>query len=240
MQTTWNLLGNDAHLRIAESRRDPFSTPTTYDEAKQQALDQLYHHVAPYLQRIAELESDHDKDAGSLPLLKVWETNNCRRKRLVVAPSKRRATELSQSSRYSFNRRYEEAHDDWWYSIARNGEGLWIEEVDDQTKGTGIFYRPLERAEAEQIVENELAYYRRMSTDRLTAKIGQKTTSTGESALGTPYKITTSIDVFDWKPNQIHVGVEIDDCLEWWHSRVWSHFSRPLPKTTVDWRQEGF
>ena len=131
---------------------------------------------------------------------------------------------------------------DWWYHLAHE-EAIWVEERDDQKQGTGVFYKPLSREEAEQILEPHISPYRTMNIDELLALVGQTTTMTGISSQGTPYKIKTEVRRWDWDKERIRVEAVVDDCLGWgWRLSV--SVDRDLPEPVVveteEWAKEGF
>ena len=228
--------------RVAEFRVEyPGDTVMAYEEAKAAALQRLRDHVAPYLARIEELEQDVFGETGALPPFRAWRKWSGVRA-VVIAKTKKRATELTRASRYSFDSRWHECSDDWWYHLARE-EGVWIEEQDDRKQGTGVFYKPLGREEAEQILEPYISPYRTMGIDELLAQVGQTSTATGVSSHGTPYKIKTEVEQWDWDEDRIHVEAKIDDCLGWGRHRS-ACVVRELPELAVvateEWAKEGF
>jgi hypothetical protein len=236
----WSVGGNGADLRIYEKslREDQYGYDSlvSYAEAKETAMNSLRDHVEPYLMRIAQLESDQFEISGKLPPFKAWQRQYD--KIIVVAKTKRRAIELCAESRYGFNEIWALCQGDWWYKLAHE-EGLWAEKRDGNKMGTGIYYRSLSRNEAEEIAERHMREYREMPLDTLIALIGHSTTITEESSHGTPYQVTTKIEVYEWQSNQVSVQVEVDDCLGW-QGHYWDVWSRGLPQVTVDWVKEGF
>ena len=240
--TGWRMVDWDENTRIAEFKIDnPHDKLVSYEEAKAEALKRLRDHVAPYLARIEELEQDKFVEAGALPPLKAWRCDYSH-KAIVVAKTKRRAAELTRESRYGFNLSWHKCKDEWWYHLAHE-EAIWVEERDDQKQGTGVFYKPLSREEAEQILEPHISPYRTMNIDELLALVGQTTTMTGISSQGTPYKIKTEVRRWDWDKERIRVEAVVDDCLGWgWRLSV--SVDRDLPEPVVveteEWAKEGF
>jgi hypothetical protein len=234
----WKVVDSGPDTRIAEFRMEnPHNTLISYEEAKAAALQRLKEHVTPYLARIEELEQDAFAEAGALPPLKAWRCHYGS-KAVVTAKTKKRAMELTRETRYTFDSSWYECGGDWWYHLARE-EGVWIEEQDDRKQGTGVYYKPLGREEAEQILEPYIWPYRTMDIDELLALVGQTSTATGVSH-GTPYKVTTEVERWDWDEDRIHVEAKIDDCLGWgWHPSA--SVDRKLSELAVEeWAKEGF
>jgi len=241
-RTTWTIQGEDQGWRLVEVRAEGVAGPRmSYREAKERLITSLQQRAAPILGRIATLEADEDAEAGALPPLKAWTRKyEYSYNTVIVAPTKKRAIELAYRTRYSFDQDFEIAEGDWWYRVARQGEGVWVEERDEEKQGTGVYYRPVERSEADQIVEQHLAAYSAMPIERLVAEIGAEYTITGESSFGTPYRLVTQIRACDWKQNHVSVTACLNDCLNWWPSGSHSTIHRELPKLTCDWEHEGF
>ena len=240
-QRTWAVVGNGAGLHISEVGEAASADQLlTYDEAKEQALAQLRQHVAPYWERMAELMSDHDLEAGAYPTSKAWFMDRiCEGKVVVIARTKAQAIDFCKETRYSFDRHYSAAKGDSWYRLARDGDGVWIEERDESNKGTGVFYRPIDQHEAEQTLEQALASYRTMRIERVAAMKGQVKRETRVTSVGTPYKLTVHVTNSAWEPDTLLVYAEIDDCLGWWSSRAISSIERTI-RPAVDWKNEGF
>jgi hypothetical protein len=236
----WKVFGRESDMRVAEFRTEtPDNELMTYEQAKVSALQRLREHVAPYLARIEELEQDVFGETGALPPFRAWRKWSGVRA-VVIAKTKRRATELARETRYGFDNSWHECEGDWWYHLAHQ-ESIWIEEQDDKNQGTGVYYKPLSREEAEQILEPYISPYRTMGIEELLAQVGQTSTITGVSAAGTPYKITTEVEQLD--EDRISVKAEIDDCLGWgWHPSA--SVDRKLSKLAVvgteEWAKEGF
>ena len=242
--TGWRMVDWDENTRIAEFKIDnPHDKLVSYEEAKAQALKRLRDHVAPYLARIEELEQDKFVEAGALPPLKAWRCDYSH-KAIVVAKTKRRAAELTRESRYGFNLSWHKCKDEWWYHLAHE-EAIWVEERDDQKQGTGVFYKPLSREEAEQILELHISPYRTMNIDELLALVGQTLTATGISSQGIPYKITTEVEQgtsVSSGQEVICVQIGIDADRGW--MLPWVSVLRDLPERVVvgteEWVKEGF
>lgn len=240
--TRWKVFGVETDTRVAEFKiENPDDQLMTYEEAKASALQRLKDHVAPYLARIEELEQDVFAETGALPPLRAWK-RSYGSNAVITAKTKKRAAELAEESLYGFNIGWDACEGDWWYHLARE-EAVWIEEQDDQKQGTGVFYKPLAREEAEQIVEQTISPYRTMSIDVLLGQVGRTSTVTGGSSQGTPYKITTRVERGEYAEEVIFVRVRIDDFLNWkcpehsWHER---YLSKLTPTGAVDWAKEGF
>ena len=153
--TRWKVFGVETDTRVAEFKiENPDDQLMTYEEAKASALQRLKDHVAPYLARIEELEQDVFAETGALPPLRAWK-RSYGSNAVITAKTKKRAAELAEESLYGFNIGWDACEGDWWYHLARE-EAVWIEEQDDQKQGTGVFYKPLAREEAEQIVEQTI------------------------------------------------------------------------------------
>jgi len=239
----WKVIGSESNVRIAEFRSNaPHDTLMPYKEAKAAALQRLRDHVSPYRGRIEELEQDVFADTGALPPFRAWRCSYGS-KAIVTAKTKKRATELARENRYGFDCSWRECVDDWWYHLAQE-EGIWVEEQDDRGQGNGIFYKPLDRVEAEQILEPYIAPYRTMDVEQLFAQAGQTSTATGVSSQGTPYKITTKVVREAFHGNDaVYVYAHIDDCLGWGYGHSTS-VKRDLPELAVvgteEWVKEGF
>jgi hypothetical protein len=240
--TGWKTTGHESDMRIAEFKTDdPHDTLVSYEEAKAQAIKTLRDHVAPYLARIEELEQDVFAETGALPPLKAWRQYH-EPKAVVTATTKKRAMELTRKTRHCFDAGWHDCEGDWWYHLAQE-EAVWAEERDDQKQGTGVFFKPLGREEAEQILDLFIAPYRMMNIDEILALVGQTWTVTGVSSHGTPYKITAEVRRRDWDKEHIRVEATIDDCLGWgWRRSV--SVDRDLPELAVvgieDRAKEGF
>jgi hypothetical protein len=211
-----------------------------YEEAKALALQRLKDHVAPYLTRIDQLGKDQFLDTGALPPLKAWRYEF--RHAVVTAKTKKRAIELVRTNRYGFDSSWRECCGDWWYHLAHE-EAVWIEKQDDRRQGTGVFYKPLDRDEAEQILEQQVSPYRTIGINELLGQVGRTWTATGVSSQGTPYKITTAVRHWDWDEEHICVEAGIDDDLGW-GCQPSKSVKRDLPELAVvgaeDWAKEGF
>tara|TARA_R110002096_G_scaffold380542_6_gene574478 strand:- start:1147 stop:1872 length:726 start_codon:yes stop_codon:yes gene_type:complete len=238
--TGWKVLGDGPSRRIAEFKTNKGDdTMLSYDEAKDDVLRFLKEHIDPFLQRIDELENDDDRVSGALPPFKAWCSNYGT---VVTAKTKKRAIELLETTRYSFNLDFNEAGGDWWYHLAHE-EAVWIEETDEEGKGTDTYIKPVGRDEANHIIEEHLSPYRTMRLDELLSKVGEEIESTGESSDGTPYKLTTTIRRYEWQPDTIGVIVRLDDELKE-GCRVWDSIDRDISEllvlSSVDWKKEGF
>jgi hypothetical protein len=243
-QRTWAVRGTDADIHISEitGDHDP-NQPLTYEEAKARALAMLNEHVAPYLERICALASDHDLQSGTMPRTKAWVLDRpyCGNKVVVIASTKAQAAKLAHESRYGFNKYYELATGDWWYELAHKGEGIWIEKQGENKKRTGHFVRPLDQAEGDQILQQTVARFQAMSIERLNRMIGRRFEERGQSSTGTPYKVIITIKTYsNWEPNKLFIAIDVDDGLDWGPSRRSEYICRQLPNTTVDWKREGF
>ena len=242
MTTTWKLIGHDADLRIAEFRIDRNEEANlTYGEAKAKALEQLRDHIAPYLARIDELESDIFQVHGSLPPLKAWQLGYSDRL-IVTSKSKKRAMELVDESRYSFDNRWSECDGDWWYRLAQE-EAVWMENRSSTGLGNGTFHRGLKREEASAFLEEYISRYRDMSTFHLLSQVGQRRVDTLIAPFGTPYKIITNVQIYEWSQSTLNVECRIDDGFDViWHPTI--TIERALPQfemaCAIDWRKEGF
>lgn len=245
--TGWKIVDSGSETRIAEfTVVNSYDNVMAYAEAKAAALQRLNDHVAPYLARIKELEQGQFAETGALPPLKAWGYD--RRHAVVTAKTKKRAIELAEETRYGFDSDWHECLGDWWYHLAHE-EALWIEERDDRKQGTGVFYKPLAREEAKQILEPYISPYRTMDIHELLGQVDQISTVTGFSSQGTPYKVTTRIRRWDWDEDEdedegrIFVAAEINDCLGW-NSSISLDVCRDLPELAVvgaeDWPKEGF
>jgi hypothetical protein len=240
-RTGWKVIGSGADTRVAEFKGDNSQdTRLSYEEAKASALQRLKDYVAPYLARIEELEQDRFLDSGTLPLLKAWSYEYANA--VVTAKTKKRAMELTEETRYGFDCSWRECGGEWWYRLARE-EAVWIEERNDRKQGTGVFFKPVKREEAEQIVDSYISPYRTIGIVELIGQVGRTSTATGVSSQGTPYKVTTEVRHWDWDEEHIYVNVEIDDCLGWgW--RPSKSVKRDLAELAViganDWIKEGF
>lgn len=240
----WKVVDSGPDTRIAEFKMDnPHDTLLSYEEAKAAALQRLREHVAPYLARIEELEQDAFAEAGALPPLKAWRCHYGS-KAVVTAKSKKRAMVLATETRYGFDSSWHECDGDWWYHLAHE-EAVWIEEQDDRKQGTGVFYKPLPRNEAEQIIEQHILPYRTMGIEKLLDQMEQSSTVTGVSSQGTPYKVTIEVGGATLHSGQgwVYVRIEIDDCLGW-RSHHSALVKRELPELAVagpeEWAKEGF
>jgi hypothetical protein len=210
--TGWKMVDYDENTRIAEFKADESDNElVSYEEAKAQALKKMKDHVAPYLARIQDLEQDTFAETGALPPLKAWRCDYSH-KAIVVAKTKRRAAELMEESRYGFNLSWFECEGDWWYHLAQE-EAIWVEELDDKERGTGVFYKPVSGKEAKNILEPYLSAYRTMDIDDLLKRVDQTSTDTGISSEGTAYKI--KFEVRNWDKGHIRVDAELDHCLNW-------------------------
>ena len=170
-------------------------------------------HLQPYLQRIEELQNDTFAVSKKLPPLNAWQ-EECSSRIVVAAPSKKRAMELAQISQYDMETYWEQCSGSWWYHLAYE-EGVWCEERGDNGSGTGIYYRPISKVEADEIAAQHLNQYRVMPIDRLIRIAGQEVVETGESSTGTPYRFTAEIRIYDGRPEQIIVIGEVNDLLGW-------------------------
>ena len=242
--TGWKVLGLESDTRIAEFKAEnPDNKLVSYEEAKADALKRLRDHVAPYLARIEELEQDEFLETGALPPLKAWRCDYGH-KTIVVAKTKKRAAELTGDSQYGFNSSWDVCEGDWWYHLAQE-EAVWVEERDDERKGTGVYYKPVSREEAEQILELFISPYRTVDIDELVNMVGQTLTVTSVSSQGTPYRIKIEAEQGVMYPGQegICVRIRIDDCLGWkWlpSASVVRDLPRPDAVETEEWAKEGF
>lgn len=188
-KTTWKIVGAGSDTRIAEFTLDHQQEKVmTYGEAKAAALQTLKAHVAPLLARIEELEQDQFLKAGALPPLKAWR-QRYGGQAVVTAQTKKRAMEIVDESRYGFNSSWDECKGDWWYHLAHE-EAIWMERQDAEKQGTGIFYKPLDRDEGQQLLEQHVAPYRVMDVSELLWLVGNQWNVTGIGLQGTPYKIS--------------------------------------------------
>ena len=150
--------------------------------------------------------------------------------------------ELAQQTRHCFDSSWHECKGDWWYHLAQE-EAVWVEELDDQERGTGVFYKPLGREEAEEILEQYLSPYRMMNSDELLALVGQSSTTTGVSSQGTPCMITAEVDRGEYEADLIFVRVRLDDFLGW-QCPAFSWYERDMSELAVveteEWAKEGF
>jgi hypothetical protein len=240
--TGWKMVGSEENTRIVEFRvEDPHDKLTPYEEAKAAALQSLRDHVAPYLARIEEIEQNLFAETGALPPLKAWRYDYGH-KAIVTAKTKRRAIELAETTRHSFDSNWHECEGDWWYHLAHE-ESVWIEEQDDKKRGTGVYYKPLTREEAEQILEQHISRYRTMGIGELLSQVGQNSTVADISSQGTPYKVTTEVERGRYAEDLIFVRVQVDDFLGW-KCPDFSLHERDLSKLTpigaVNWVKEGF
>jgi hypothetical protein len=221
----WKVLGTESDRRVAEVRADEVGdTLSSYDEAKREAIQSLWEHAEPYLRRIQELEQDRFQVLGALPLCKAWRS----RTKLVTAKTKKRAIELLGRSRYSFDADFSEAGGDWWYHLAGE-EAVWIEEQDERGKGTGVYLQPVERDEADRVLEEQLSQYRTLTGETLVSRIGEKVEATGVSSQGTPYRITTTVRRYEWQPDTVQLEARLDDGLDG-GCRTWKWIDRKLPE----------
>ena len=203
----WKVLGTESDRRVAEVRADEVGdTLSSYDEAKREAIQSLWEHAEPYLRRIHELEEDRFRVVGALPPCKAWRS----RSKLVTAKTKKRAIELLGWSRYSFDSDFSEAAGDWWYCHASE-EAVWIEEQDERGRGTGVYLQPVERDEADRILEEHLSPYRTMSSEDLLSRVGEESKATGLSSQGTPYRVTLTVQ--KWQPDTVQIEARLDDGL---------------------------
>ncbi len=241
----WTIVGTGPETRIAEFRAEnPDNNFISYEEAKAKALQRLKEHISPYLARIEELEDDLFAETGALPSLKAWRKRYGNRA-IVIAKTKKRAMEIAWQTRHGFDSSWDECDGDWWYHLAGD-EAVWVEEQDDRKRGTGVFYKPLDRDETEQILEQLISPYRSIDIAEVLGQVGQTSTDTGVSSQGTPYKITIKVQQEIIHPGQegICVRVEIDDCLGWhgWYSTYDSVY-RELPELAIVgtevWTKEG-
>jgi hypothetical protein len=237
----WILTGQDADLKIFETRVSDkeysYKNLATYADAKAEAIKQLQDHIEPYLKRLEELQNDAFADSGKLPPFKAWCKRNGRI--VVAAKTKKRAMEFAHLSRNDMENYWQKCSGSWWYHLAYE-EGVWCEEIGENRSGTGVFYRPIAREEADEIAVRHLNKYQTMPIDKLINIVGQEEVENGESSMGTPYRFTASISMSDWETEEICVIGVVDDCLNW--TRGWVSINRKLPlhKAVVDWLKEGF
>jgi hypothetical protein len=212
----WKVLGTESDRRVAEVRGDETGdTLSSYEEAKKEAVRCLREHVEPYLRRIEELEQDRFAVLGALPPCKAWHRRGdyLRSTTVVTAKTKKRAIELLGWSRFSFDFDFSEAGGDWWYHLA-NEEAIWIEEQDEQGRGTGVSLKPVSRDEAKRILEQHLLPYRTMSAEDLVSRLGEDSKATSLSSQGTPYRIKLKVQKYEWKPGTVQIEARLDDGLD--------------------------
>lgn len=235
-KTTWQVTGTDANRHLYEVRvNDSDDKLSSYEDAKQGALRMLREHIAPYLQRIDELEADQDRTSGALPPNKAWWSESGK---VVTAKTKKRAIELLDESRYGFDLNFTEAGGDWWYRLARE-EAIWIEEIDPDGQETGNYFKPVVRDEAARIIEELLSPFRTMPVSELLARIDEDCQSTGVSSDGTGYQLTTKIRRFDWQPDTVRVTGELSDCLRG-GCRESKYVECDVTECLAGWQKGGF
>lgn len=121
LQLRWKIVGEPPNLHICEVRE---GGELTYAEAKASAIALLQQRVEPLLKRIGQIEADVDRETGKLPEFKLWQLYGYGFRQLVSAKTKKRARELTGSSRYEFDNYYTPIDAVGWYQYAR-AEGVW-------------------------------------------------------------------------------------------------------------------
>ena len=229
--TTWTTIGSEAELRIAQFRVQSDDPTMTYHAAKEDALLRLRSHIAPYLERIHELETDLFMLRGQLPQLKAWSYGPY----FVIARTKKRAAELTGKSRHSFNSCFSEEDGDWWYEYAGE-EGLWREDE------FGVYRRTLGRELATSLLNAAMEPYLSMPLSKLQQLVRQNVSSEGVSVHGTPYTVEIQIGHVSWGEPCVSIFGSIQDGLDW-INRVNRFETRTLliaSDSASDWRKEGF
>ena len=235
----WRLTGDVPNLAIAEVKQHNDLGLTSYSEAREQALTKLRRHVQPYLDQIERLESDECAATGRLPEFKAWQHSRGRRHTLVLAKTKKRAIELVEGTRYGFEESWEPCGGTWWYEYAVE-EGVFVEETDENNRGTGVFLRPPSREEKDEIVERFAAPYRTMSEEKLLSKVGRTFVSTGEGRHGTSFRVTVTVEE-SHRRSELWVQAEVDDGLEHFGGGGRAYFHRKVPASeSCNWIKEGF
>ena len=233
----WLITGQGAETRIYEARLDEFEWRcdqlASYEVAKAEALKRLRDQAEPLLAAISMLLTDEYAEAGKLPQMKAW--RNRREDCIVIAKTKRRAMEITRSSRYGFTEDWTQCEGDWWWGVPLV-EGVWVAEMNGQDF-TGNHVRCLGRDGARELAEQHVQKYREMPTDKLVALDGFSATETEVDPHGTPYRINTTVRV---RNEMVEIEVEVNDRLG--RDGRWSTYhSRPLPQPEpVDWVVEGF
>lgn len=228
-RTTWKVVGDGADIWVAEVRvDDPQEAVVSYADAKAAALQKLREHVEPYLARIDELEEDQFLEMGAVPSYRAW-VRSYDPKIIVAAKTKKRAVELANTTRYSFDADWRECGGEWWYRLAHE-EGIWFEEQDERKWGTGKFYRPIEYEESHHILEQHIAAYLTIDVLDLLKQVGASSV-TGVSSHGTAYTIKTKVRQAIVAQGQegIRVDCEIDHCRGWYYRDSLS-LERELPE----------
>jgi hypothetical protein len=235
----WRKIGNGSNLAIAEVRLSGSEVLTSYQEAKEEALVTLRNHVQPYLDQMERLESDNFAATGRLPELKAWELSWYGRPHtLVFAKTKKRAIELVEDTRYGFEESWEPCEGTWWYEHGVE-EGVFVEETDENNRGTGVFLRPLSREEKDEFAEQFIAPYRTMSAEKLQSKVGRKFVSTGEGRHGTPFRATVTVEE-SYHSTELWVHAEVDDGLGYFGCGG-ACFHRKVPVSeSCNWIKKGF
>jgi len=236
----WRAIGNGPNLAIAEVRLSGSEELTSYQEAKEEALVTLRNHVQRYLDQIERLESDNFAATGRLPEFKAWELSWYGRPyTLVFAKTKKRAIELVEDTRYGFEESWEPCEGTWWYEHCVE-EGVFVEETDENDRGTGVFLRPLSREEKDEFAEQFIAPYRTISAEKLLSKVGRQFVSTGVGRHGTPFRVTVTVEE-SYCRSELWVQAEVDDGLEHFGGGGRAYFHRKVPVTESCNRiKEGF
>lgn len=238
----WILTGQNAGLSIIEvvasPKEDDYERLSTYSDAKAEAIKQLNDHIQPYLNRLEELQNDAFAQSGKLPALQGWFRHNSGRI-VVTATTKKRAIELVKLSRYEIETHWRKCDGNWWHHLACE-EGVWCEERGENGSGNGVFFRPIELEEANEIAVRHLNKYQAMPIDRLISLLGQECVENGKSSMGTPYRFKARISISGRETKEICVTGNVDASLAW-KSRGWASIKRKLPiPQAVDWVMEGF
>lgn len=236
----WRLTGDGPNLAIAEVKQHNDLGLTSYSEAREQVLTKLRRHVQPYLDQIERLECDEFAATGRLPEFKAWQHSWYGRPyTLVFAKTKKRAIELVEDTRYGFEESWEPCEGTWWYEHCVE-EGVFVEETDENNRGTGVFLRPLSREEKDEFAEQFIAPYRTMSAEKLLSKVGRQFVSTGESRHGTPFRATVAVEE-SHRSTELWVHAEVDDGLGHFGGGGCAYFHRNVSVSeSCNWIKEGF
>lgn len=190
-----------------------------------------------------------DQDSENIPRslgLKAWFLEGEYTDGFVVAESLERAIEILASATNGDAEDYslQEIQGDWWNRLPPR-EGLWVEQLDADDKGTGDFYTPLSHQEGENILREKIQEILMQPTEVLLDRY-HGTFSTKRSLDGTLYRVITTVTE---QSGVLEITVMTDDFLYW----DWGVYSRYIHRqqdivrdgddsgiNDIDWINEGF
>ena len=227
----WLVGGSNADLQVYETRCSAedarYERMTSYEEAKADAIAQLRAEMAPYLNRIAELENDVFKTSGRYPRFKVWRNHEF----MVSAQNKTRATRMLGITRDEFDEVWDEFRNDgfWWYPMGYE-EGVWI------AFNNHRFEPCLNCDEAIEVVEEYIRRYETMAIEDLR-EFEPFPTLVRDERYGKPFEVLITKECYS---GRVRVEILIEEGSPFTVRRT---IFRDIPKiepVSISWETEGF